>query len=556
MITKNKILNSLHEVFENSKKSELNFEKFKNIQKELKTIATYLNISKVQVVYFSIITVRNFNGDQTRIKDICEHLGLPAIKILSEIELIEDLLNKSFIKKCKSRRNYDDSLSNATYYIENKLNDAIIKGLPCPELKIFKIESSLDLIEQINSIIDNAEDENLETEKILNNIELLYEKHNDFIFFKSLDKYDLQPLDKIILLKIIWKSILGQDGLQINTFLDNFTQNKRAFVRTVQSIYNKSNNLIKYDLLDSKRGGFMDDVEYYPSSKLKELLKEDNILINDDKSTIKKDNIILPSSIKNKKLFYNEDIKKEINQLENLLNNDKYNELIIKLKNKNLPLNLNILLFGHPGTGKTETVLQIAKATNREVMKIDISSTKSKWFGDSEKIIKRIFDQYHSYSETCEFSPILLFNEADAILSKRNSNTNSSTSQTENTIQNILLEELENFKGIFIATTNLASNLDSAFERRFLFKLKFNKPELRERISILEDKIPGYEEADYIQIANFHDFTGSEIENITRKIEISDILGEPINSIDSILQLCQNEIVNMKKKNNIGFINY
>ena len=220
---------------------------------------------------------------------------------------------------------------------------------------------------------------------------------------------------------------------------------------------------------------------------------------------------------------------------------------------KHLPLNLNILLFGHPGTGKTETVMQLAKATNREVMKIDISSTKSKWFGDSEKIIKRIFDRYHSYAETCEYAPILLFNEADAILSKRNSNTNSSTNQTENAIQNILLEELENFKGIFIATTNLASNLDSAFERRFLFKLKFNKPELKERVSILADKIPGFDQNDYLQLANFHDFTGSEIENITRKIEINDILGKPIDSIDSILELCQNEILNMKKDRNIGF---
>jgi hypothetical protein len=554
MITKNKILNSLHEVFENSKNSELKFENFKSIQKDLKTIAAYLKINNLQVIYFSIITIRNFNGDHTRIKDICEHLGLPAIKILSEIDLIEGLLNKSYIKRSKSRRMFDDNLSNSSYYTDNKLNEAIIKGLPCPDYIKFNIESSLDLIEQINSIIDSTEEESVETDKVLYSIDLLYQKYPDLIFFKEINKYELQPLDKIILLKVIWKSILGQDGLQINTFLEGFIKNKRTFVKTVQSIYNKSNNLIKYDLLESKRGGFMDDVEYHPSNKLKEMLKDDNILLNDDKSSIKRDDIILPIDIITKALFYNEDIEKEIHQLQNLLVNDKYNELIEKLNKKNLPLNLNILLFGHPGTGKTETVMQLAKATNREVMKIDISSTKSKWFGDSEKIIKRIFDQYHTYSETCEYAPILLFNEADAILSKRNSNTNSSTNQTENAIQNILLEELENFKGIFIATTNLASNLDSAFERRFLFKLKFNKPELNQRISILENKIPGFRKDDYLEIANFHDFTGSEIENITRKIEISDILGEPINSIDSILQLCKNEIVNMKKKNNIGFI--
>jgi SpoVK/Ycf46/Vps4 family AAA+-type ATPase len=126
----------------------------------------------------------------------------------------------------------------------------------------------------------------------------------------------------------------------------------------------------------------------------------------------------------------------------------------------------------------------LAIDTNREIMKVEISQSKSMWFGESEKIIKRIFTDYKAFAKESKQTPILLFNEADAILSKRNAAGSSNVAQTENAIQNILLEEFENFEGILIATTNLASNLDTAFERRFLYKVQFQKPSVNIRAKI------------------------------------------------------------------------
>src|SRR5690606_29460031 len=89
-----------------------------------------------------------------------------------------------------------------------------------------------------------------------------------------------------------------------------------------------------------------------------------------------------------------------------------------------------------------------------------------------------------------EHAPILFFNEADALISKRKDVGISATGETENRIQNILLEELENFRGILIATTNLVNNLDSAFDRRFLFKVEFQQPDLEVRSKIWKQKLP------------------------------------------------------------------
>jgi SpoVK/Ycf46/Vps4 family AAA+-type ATPase len=94
------------------------------------------------------------------------------------------------------------------------------------------------------------------------------------------------------------------------------------------------------------------------------------------------------------------------------------------------------LFSGAPGTGKTETAYQIARLTKCNIMAVDISATKSCWYGESEKNIKEIFDNYRHAVENSKTAPILLFNEADALIGKRriNNGNNGSIDQTENTI--------------------------------------------------------------------------------------------------------------------------
>ena len=142
---------------------------------------------------------------------------------------------------------------------------------------------------------------------------------------------------------------------------------------------------------------------------------------------------------------------------------------------------------------------------HREIMKVDISQSKSMWFGESEKIIKRIFTNYRVYLKGCSRTPILFFNEADAIISKRYESGFSSLTQTENAVQNIILEELENFEGIFFATTNFAS-FDPAFERRFLFKIEFQKPDIPVKAKIWQSKLPSLSESECELLARRYDF--------------------------------------------------
>jgi len=213
------------------------------------------------------------------------------------------------------------------------------------------------------------------------------------------------------------------------------------------------------------------------------------------------------------------------------------------------------LFSGGPGTGKTETVYQIARQTGRGIMQVDISDTKSKWFGESEKKIKKIFTQYRSAVKNSTVTPILLFNEADAIIGKRQNlgEDRNGPGQTENAIQNIILTEIENLNGILIATTNMAKNMDKAFERRFLYKIEFDKPDLETRKSIWKTIIPDLSENEIDVLSSKFEFSGGQIENIARRRTVAVVLNDSPPSLERLIDYCNEEKSETAETVKIGF---
>ncbi|MCA6485278.1 MAG: ATP-binding protein, partial [Chitinophagaceae bacterium] len=200
-----------------------------------------------------------------------------------------------------------------------------------------------------------------------------------------------------------------------------------------------------------------------------------------------------------------------------------------------------VLLYGYPGTGKTATVKQLARATGRTILMVDIAQIQSKWVGESEKNLTKVFDEYRRCLKYYDTEPILLFNEADAILGKR-FHAKSSVDKSFNSLQNILLQQLEDFEGIFIATTNLANHLDDAFDRRFLYKVQFNRPKIEVRRKIFQQAFPDCEQSFLEQQLQGFDLTGGQIMNVKKKMTIT-LLIEPGRTLQELLpQLIREEV--------------
>lgn len=230
-----------------------------------------------------------------------------------------------------------------------------------------------------------------------------------------------------------------------------------------------------------------------------------------------------------------------------------YKKIRERLVSSGYRCGVTCLFYGRPGTGKTETVLQIAKKTGRDVMQVDVSKIKSMWVGQSEKNIKGVFALYRQRVKDSKVTPILLFNEADAIIGTRREGAEAAIDKMENSLQNIILQEMETLDGIMIATTNLENNMDEAFERRWLFKIRFNQPELSVRKSIWETLIPELTENEYTALANKYELSGGQIENVARRYAINNILhGESDEYMKIICDYCDGEKI-VRERNKIGF---
>ena len=252
--------------------------------------------------------------------------------------------------------------------------------------------------------------------------------------------------------------------------------------------------------------------------------------------------LIRASGIREKRLFFSPEEQEQLSLVGNVLNEENYRALVDRLEAKSLPRGIAVLLYGEPGTGKTESVMQWARQSGRDIVHVDISASKSMWYGESEKIVKQIFTRYRSICKHSAQKPILLFNEADALFSTRQNLTGrGSIDQTENAIQNIILEEMETLDGILIATTNLVDNLDKAFERRFLFKIRFNKPSVEAKRNIWLDKLPVLTDEQATRLAATYNFSGGEIDNIVRKVTLTEVVDGTAPSWENLIRICNEE---------------
>ena len=260
------------------------------------------------------------------------------------------------------------------------------------------------------------------------------------------------------------------------------------------------------------------------------------------------------TSLVRKQLFFSGNTNEQVERLTNLLQEEQYASICQALQKRGMPTGFCCLFYGAPGTGKTELVQQLAITTQRDLFQVDLSTLRDKFVGESEKQIKEVFDTYRSLVNTQERAPILFFNEADAIFGNRMENTQRSVDKMENALQNIILQEMESLNGIMICTTNLTTCLDKAFDRRFLFKLEFEKPTNEARKQIWQSMLEGLNDEQATYLAEHFDFSGGQIQNISRKQVINAIFsGKDDIDYEQIKIDCQNEKISRNNGRRIGF---
>jgi hypothetical protein len=483
------------------------------------------------------------SNSYTTLSEIADDVKCNQIKIIKYMDECEELEKKKLIRLNKPKWMSRSDNTGITFNVPRDVVNSLrkfneFKPKKNDDLSIYEFFTVLD------QLFEERNNEELSCRVLTAELLDLISRNMHLLFCKKIMSYNFNEENIVLLIRFC--HLFGSDyddRIRVEEF-ELLYENKWN-ARNVGKKLSKG----EHPLMDKKLVELSNDDGFAESDawKLSDLAKKELLPELDMKEKqINKKNLILFDTIKSKKMFYNSKETESIRQLTSLLQEENFRKIQDRLESKSMRKGFACLFSGGPGTGKTETAYQIARETKRNIMMVDISQTKDMWFGESEKRIKAIFDNYRRAVESSEIAPILFFNEADAVIGKRHefNSMSRSVDQTSNTMQNIILQEMENLSGILIATTNLLQNMDKAFERRFLYKIIFDKPSAESRKSIWTSLLNDLPEDNLAEISDKFELSGGQIENVIRKINVDAILSGDNLSMDTLIGYCEDEIRN------------
>lgn len=313
-------------------------------------------------------------------------------------------------------------------------------------------------------------------------------------------KYSLSQEEKIIFLALLKEEYSNEDEIlrDFNTLISMVSKDEMHKLKN-RTLLEENAKLMSLGLID------YDEILGTTSINKSYFICEDVLysIMHPQKNDKKTKKAMLENIVKESEIFeliepntdiddvvLNPKIKEVLNSILKQLDKDVINKLSswgIKTKKG---IDAKIIFYGPAGTGKTMSALSLAKSLKKQVLSFDCSKILSKYVGESEQNVRKIFDTYKSICKEAKIEPVLLLNEADQFLSSRMESGTSSADKMHNQMQNIFLEQIERFEGVLIATTNFLQSLDSAFSRRFYFKIEFKKPNFNERLIIWQKIMP------------------------------------------------------------------
>lgn len=536
------LLQAMECVVELSKDSKLSKEFFRKAKSEIKLLSDSYGISETQAVLFCVCMEKG--PCRVDYNDLAEHLDISKIKILGYATDIDALVRRRLLKyrDVKDEEDFDVPAvvvrclkHNQVYQLPQRI------GLDCAAL-----------FELLDQWFDDLNGDAIGACQLRDEIQSLFDDNPQVAFVRHLRQYGLSKEDEMIATFFCNRLVSNNDDdIRFGQLSDLF-ENSRDFNNAKAELRSAKHTLMKKKLVEHIcEDGIADTSKYQLSADAKrDLLAELNIIPVEETMA----GTLKPDELTPKQMFYPQEIEKQVNELSKLFQQEEFQKIQQRMKEKGFRNGFACLFYGSPGTGKTETVYQLALQTGRSIMVVDVPQIKSKWVGDSEKNIKALFDRYREVVKHSKLAPILLFNEADAIIGKRQEGAERAVEKMENSIQNIILQEMENLDGIMIATTNLQQNMDRAFERRFLYKIKFDKPTEEARAFIWKTMIPELSDLDIHALASKYDFSGGQIENIARHYAIDCILhGTDDDTLSLLIAHCDNERLDQKESRKIGF---
>jgi hypothetical protein len=548
---KHTILKDIVEFTKQAKGCKLSLEILTSNNEFINRVDDYFGTTRFQSII--LVAVFDLNSEQKKPNqsDLAKYFKCNTIELFVYKEELDLLVKRGVFDNRLGVFSFGRS-GGFAFHISEAVREAVLDNKPYQQ-QIQKPLNAMELCKEIYSLVNICASQGLKVEKLHRQVNHLLNAYKQTEFVKYINRNAICDADRLCYIYLIADNLEGNLSTKLSSFSDCIFDNKKDQIFYEKAIFDKSAVLVKIGFIKLNEETYFSNASVSLTEKSSKNLSAFEIpirlIINETDIPL-----IAPANIVKQPLFYNTAAKLELDTINASLKPQKYKQINKALHSQGFRTGFCILFYGAPGTGKTEGVYQIARTTGRAIWKVDLSELKSMWLGESQKLVKALFKNYKVLCSQEKRTPILLLNEADAILGKRNAQTTTSVDKTENAIQNIFLDCLEDFEGILFATTNLEKSLDSAFERRFLFKVCFNRPNAETRTLIWKSKLSSLPQAMAVQLAEKYDLSGGEIENIVRKYKMSRVLDPSLEVKTKLIYLCESEKLNSKnQRSTIGF---
>ncbi len=503
-------------IYEKSCESKLSSEFFDTCNDTISFVSKELNVTPFQSIMLAILA--NSEGSKS-LNDMSSYTKCSPIRFLTHKNELDELHYRHFVQWCMTRYSLE-------YCIRDEFMEAIINNIPYTPKK-YEDYTAYDVYTKIIKWIEILKRDESLYEEIVKNVRRILEATKHLTFSKDLLTSEMNDLAMMVILLTVKDKIENNSDYISSSEILRILPEESGIKSFIFVLNASTCILIKEGWIENYTvNGMVEPDKFCLTDKVLETTFVELKEYIDTKNETISNSLLMPDVIVEKRMYYNERELEEIERLAQLLSIDRFKDIQQRLKDANMRTGFTCLFYGSPGTGKTETVLQLSRKTGRPIFQVNISEMKSKWVGESEKKIN-----------------------------KRSNNTDAAVDKMENACQNIILQAMENLSGIMIATTNLSINLDSAFERRFLYKICFDKPTVATRKQIWEAMLPSLSGEEARSLAESYDFSGGQIENIARKQIVDSILNGHNQDISHVMSYCQSENIRNSKNKRIGFIN-
>ena len=532
------LLAAVQSISEAVREKPFNQELIQSLSETAHPVMDFFSVALEEAIVLCYFIDANLKDQIVNKESIISHFGKDITALADVEEYIESLNKRKLI--FLSNRDIRYTRQYKFIHLNPKVPAAMSEG-DSSLLDLRTCQSFSDFLMEVSELIVNRINGHISSSELLIDTNQLIEKGKAIKEIKWIKKQKkLRGYELLVFLNICIEQSGGDEEVDLDKIASEIYDSPTERTKFKQTIRSEKSILLTEKYIEHAGNIFgMMNMVKLTDETLEQLMQykrnESRREFNPRMGTL-----INCEKIGEEQLFYNQQEEAQINTLKNALLEENYKNIVARMRQNNMLPGLTILLFGPGGTGKTATVKALARETGRHLFMVDISSVSSKWVGESEKNLSRIFAEYRKSKKYYNKLPILLFNEADAILSKR-INVNSSVDKMNNTMQNILLQELEDFEGIFMATTNLVENFCTSFDRRMLWKIALNKPEANVRHQILKNIFPEFGPGLIDDINQKFHLTGGQITNIKKKLLVKSLLHETFNVEEEVLSLCEQE---------------